>query len=98
MTITGFTPHIGQKRVIDEFVKTDTKFGVLVTSRQWGKSLLGINSLFYWLLNNKKTKGAWISPIYKQCRKVFDEITAIAHTIIKSSNKAELTIEFINGS
>ena len=98
MTITGFTPHIGQQRVINEFVKTNTKFGVLVTSRQWGKSLLGINSLFYWLLNNQKTKGAWISPIYKQCRKVFDEITSIAHTIIKSKNKAELTIEFINGS
>ena len=98
MTITGFTPHIGQKRVIDDFVKTENKFGIVVSSRQWGKSLLGINSLFYWLLNNKKTKGAWISPIYKQCRKVFDEITNVAHSIIKSSNKAELTIEFINGS
>ena len=98
MNITGFTPHIGQQQVINEFVKTNTKFGILVTSRQWGKSLLGINSLFYWLLNNSKTKGAWISPIYKQCRKVFDEITSIAHPIIKASNKAELTIEFINGS
>ena len=55
MQITGFIPHTGQKRVIDGFVKTDTKFGVLVTSRQWGKSLLGINSLFYWLLNNNKS-------------------------------------------
>lgn len=98
MNITGFTPHKGQLNVINGFVKTNHKFGVVVSSRQWGKSLLGINSLFYWLLNNPKTKGAWISPIYKQCEKVFDEITNVATSAIKSSNKAKLTIEFINGS
>jgi len=98
MHITGFTPHVGQTKVIDGFIKSNIKFGTLVTSRQWGKSLLGINSLFYWLLNNPQSKGAWISPIYKQCRKVFDEIVQVANPIIASKNKSELTIEFVNGS
>jgi|TARA_R110000822_G_scaffold154236_1_gene293804 hypothetical protein len=98
MNVVGFVPHRGQLKVINEWVKTDVKFCTLSTSRQWGKSLLGMNSLFYWLLNNQKSKGAWISPIYKQCRKVFEEMTNASHQLIKHSNKAELTIEFINGS
>jgi len=98
MDVIGFTPHKAQRKIIDEYVKTDIKFCTLATSRQWGKSLLGMNSLFYWLLNNNKTKGTWISPIYKQCSKVFKEMVLVSGELIKSSNKAELTIEFINGS
>jgi len=98
MNITGMVPHSGQQKIIDGFVINAIKFGVVVSPRQYGKSLLGMNSLFYWLLNNPKSKGAWISPVYKQCRKVFEEITNVAYEIIVNSNKSELTIEFINGS
>lgn len=98
MIIEGFNPHLGQQKVIDEFVKTETKFGVVVSSRQWGKSLLAVNSLLYWILNNPKSKSGWISPIYKQCRKVFDELVEATKDIVVSANKAELTIEYINGS
>ena len=98
MLIEGFNPHLGQQKVIDEFVKTETKFGVVVSSRQWGKSLLAVNSLLYWILNNPKSKSGWISPIYKQCRKVFDELVEATKDIVVSANKAELTIEYINGS
>ena len=98
MLIEGFNPHLGQQKVIDEFVKTETKFGIVVSSRQWGKSLLAVNSLLYWILNNPKSKSGWISPIYKQCRKVFDELVEATKDIVVSANKAELTIEYINGS
>ena len=98
MIIEGFNPHLGQQKVIDEFVKTETKFGIVVSSRQWGKSLLAVNSLLYWILNNPKSKSGWISPIYKQCRKVFDELVEATKDIVVSANKAELTIEYINGS
>ena len=74
------------------------KFGVVVTSRQWGKSLLGQNLLLYWLLGQPNQKGAWISPIYNQAKKVFQELTDASNSIIQSSNKAELTIKFLNGS
>ena len=70
----------------------------MVTSRQWGKSLLGQNLLLYWLLATPNQKGCWISPIYNQARKVFSELMDASSSIIQSSNKAELTLKFINGS
>jgi hypothetical protein len=98
MNITLFTPHQGQKNIINGFAESKHKFGVVVTSRQWGKSLLGQNLLLYWLLQNSNQKGCWISPIYNQAKKVFQELTDASNSIIQSSNKAELTIKFINGS
>ena len=98
MNITLFTPHQGQKQVIKEFSNSQHKFGTVVTSRQWGKSLLGQNLLLYWLLQSPNQKGCWISPIYNQAKKVFQELSDASQSIIQSSNKAELTIKFVNGS
>ena len=98
MEITLFTPHLGQKKVINDFSNSNHKFGTVVTSRQWGKSLLGQNLLLYWLLATPNQKGCWISPIYNQARKVFSELMDASSSIIQSSNKAELTLKFINGS
>ena len=98
MEIQLFTPHLGQKEIIKGFSDSQHKFGVVVTSRQWGKSLLGQNLLLYWLLQKPNQKGAWISPIYNQAKKVFQELSDASNSIIQQSNKAELTIKFINGS
>ena len=98
MQITLFTPHLGQKKVISDFSNSEHKFGTVVTSRQWGKSLLGQNLLLYWLLATPNQKGCWISPIYNQAKKVFQELSDASQSIIQSSNKAELTIKFVNGS
>jgi hypothetical protein len=98
MEVQLFSPHKGQKAIIDGFADSSHKFGIVATGRQFGKSLLAQNMMLYWLLQNPKQKGAWISPIYNQCRKVFEELTSAAHSIITKQNKAELTIEFINGS
>ena len=97
MEITLFSPHIGQRKVIDGFADSEHKFGIVSCGRQFGKSLLGQNLMLYWLLQGKY-KGAWISPIYKQCQKIFEELTNASHQIIKQANKADLTIKFINGS
>ncbi len=98
MQITLFTPHLGQKKIIDGFADSEHKFGVVTTSRQWGKSLLGQNLLLYWALKNPKQKCAWISPIYNQSKKVFQELLDASHKITSSSNKADLTITLVNGS
>ena len=98
MQITLFTPHLGQRKVIDGFADSKHKFGIVACGRQFGKSLLAQNLMLYWALQNPKQKCGWISPIFTQSRKVFKELEAAAHKLIKSSNKAELTIEFINGS
>ena len=98
MNITLFNPHKGQRNVINGFADSEHKFGVVSTGRQFGKSLLGQNLMLYWLLKSSKQKGAWISPIYNQSKKVFQELSDAANKLIKSSNKADLTMEFINGS
>ena len=98
MEITLFKPHKGQRAVIDNFADSSHKFGVVSTGRQFGKSLLGQNLMLYWLLQSPKQKGAWISPIYNQSKKVFQELSSASNQIVKHSNKADLTLEFINGS
>ena len=98
MNIELFTPHSGQRKVINGFADSPHKFGIVVTSRQWGKSLLAQNLLLYWLLQNPNQKGCWVSPVYNQARKVFQELTNASYEIITKSNKSELTVEFINGS
>jgi len=98
MDVTLFSPHFGQKRVIDGFADSEHKFGVVATGRQYGKSLLAQNLMIYWLLNTPNQKGAWITPVYNQCKKIFAEMISSAYPLIKNQNKADLTIEFINGS
>ena len=98
MQITLFKPHKGQRAIIDGFANSKHKFGVVATGRQFGKSLLAQNLMLYWLLGTPKQKGAWISPIYNQSKKVFQELLDAAHKIVKHSNKADLTMEFVNGS
>jgi hypothetical protein len=54
--------------------------------------------MLYWLLQSSKQKGAWITPIYSQGKKVFKELLAASSQIIEHKNEADLTIRFINGS
>jgi len=98
MNITLFTPHPGQLAVIDGFADSEHKFCCVATGRQFGKSLLGQNLLLYWLLSNPNSKGAWVSPIYLQSKKVFQELYNAANQVIDQSNKADLTLKFVNGS
>jgi hypothetical protein len=98
MQVELFSPHKGQKAIIDGFADSSHKFGIVATGRQFGKSLLAQNLMLYWLLQNPNQKGAWITPVYNQSKKIFNELTNASHPIINKQNKADLTIEFINGS
>ena len=98
MQVQLFSPHKGQKQIIDGFADSIHKFGIVATGRQFGKSLLAQNLMLYWLLKTPNQKGSWIAPVYNQCKKIFDELTNAANTIITKQNKADLTITFINGS
>jgi hypothetical protein len=98
MNVTLFTPHKGQKAIIDGFADSTHKFGVVATGRQFGKSLLAQNLMLYWLLSNTGQKGAWASPTFAQSKKVFNELINAAYEIISKANKADLIVEFINGS
>ena len=98
MQITLFTPHLGQKKIIEGFADSQHLYCSVACGRQFGKSLLGQNLMLYWLLKTPKQKGCWISPIYNQSKKVFQELSDAANKIIISSNKADLTMTFLNGS
>ena len=98
MEVTLFSPHGGQQQIIDGFADSEHKFGIVSCGRQFGKSLLAQNLMLYWLLQKPNMKGCWISPVYSQCRKVFQELTDAAYEIITNHNKSELSIQFINGS
>ena len=98
MQVKLFTPHEGQRKVIDGFADSEHKFCSVACGRQFGKSLLGQNLMLYWLLKTPRQKAGWISPIFSQAKKVFGELETAARQIIKSSNKADLTITFVNGS
>jgi phage FluMu gp28-like protein len=73
--------------------------------RQFGKTLLGINQLLYWSINDPGCTIAWITPVYKQGKKVFAELEkAVAKSGLFEFNKSDLritgfgsSIEFFSG-
>ena len=63
MEVSGFRPHLGQQRVIDTIVGTPQKYITVVSPRQQGKSLLLINLILYYGINDKGSKIGIIAPI-----------------------------------
>ena len=74
MQIKGFKPHKKQKDIIDSILSDETMFHSVVVGRQFGKTLMSINLLMYFGLNNNNSKILWISPVYSQSAKVFQQI------------------------
>lgn len=98
MKVNLFKPYQAQRNVIDGYATSEHLFGIVVSPRGSGKTLLAINLMLFWLLKNNGVKGGWVSPIYNQAKATMDIISKTAFELIKSQNKAELSIEFINGS
>ena len=100
MVAQGFRPHRGQQQFIDLLFSTDSKYYTLVSSRQAGKSMLGLNLLLYFAINDKSTKIAFVSPTYQQVRKVMEELNdAIADAKITTKvNFSNHEIHLLNGS
>ena len=98
LTVKLFSPHEGQRKVIEGFADSRHKFGVVSTGRQYGKSLLASNLLVYWLLNNNGARGGWVSPIYGQAKKVYKEIVKACKDVITGHNGSDLIITFSNGA
>jgi len=87
MEVTGFRPHRGQTRVIDTIVNGPEKYVTVVSPRQQGKSLLLINLILYYGINNKGSKIGIIAPIYQQARKLMEDL----YEAIKDSGLVETT-------
>ena len=100
MEITLYTPHKNQEKIHQSILNDPYKYYVLNIGRQFGKSLLAINQILFWGIKRPNSKIAWISPIYKQAKKVFDDIdSAIYKTpICAERNKADLNFKLLTGS
>lgn len=73
-TIKGYKPHDKQRIIHDAINNEASKYYICNIGRQFGKSLLAENQCLYWLINDKGCSIGWVSPIYKQCKKVYDEL------------------------
>ena len=87
MEVSGFRPHQGQQRVIDSIVNGTEKYITVVSPRQQGKSLLLINLILYYGINDKGSKIGIIAPIYQQARKLMEDL----YEAIKDSGIVEAT-------
>lgn len=98
--VKGFTPHTNQKKIIDSILGGEEKHHIISVGRQFGKSLMGMNLLLYWSINNKPCKILWVSPVYSQTNKVQKELErAISPSgFVKTCNFSESYIELKNGS
>lgn len=93
-TIKGYRPHEKQLIIHRSINNENYKYYVLNIGRQFGKTMLGINQMLYWAINDKGCNIAWVTPIYKQGKKVFDEFEKVT---VKSGlfeyNRSDLTIQ-----
>jgi len=96
--LTLYKPHAKQLE-IHSAINKPGKYFVVSIGRQFGKTLLGENQAIKWAVENNYKIG-WVSPTYKQCKKVFKEITkALGNcALVTRINHSDLTIEFITGS
>lgn len=96
----GFTPHDSQREMINGILTNKAKYHVACVGRQYGKSLMAMNLVLYWAINDGPSKILWVSPVYSQTDKVQKELMqAIGGSgIVKSCNYSSNEIQLQNGS
>ena len=95
-----YEPHDKQLE-IHNAIDNDGKYFFVSIGRQFGKTIMGENQAAKWCLNNKGWKVVWVSPTYKQCKKVFKDIRRAldgSNLYGKKPNESDLIIYFANGS
>jgi hypothetical protein len=89
-----YNPHQNQKLIHDSINNEPYKYYVLNIGRQFGKSLLAQNQILYWGFNKPNSKIGWVSPIFRQAKKVFQDIElAFANSKIIKTNASDLEIK-----
>lgn len=97
--IKGYKPHDKQLLIHRSINSENYKYYILNIGRQFGKTMLGINQKLYWCINDPGCNIAWVTPIYKQGKKVFDELEkATAKSGLFNYNRSDLTVYCSNGS
>lgn len=93
-----YKPHPKQLE-IHKGIESDIKYCVVSIGRQFGKTALGVNQGVKWCINDR-WKVAWVSPTYKQCKKVFKDVERVFASCpaVSKFNKSDLIVHFHNGS
>ena len=98
-SIKGYKPHAKQREIHDAINNTDDKYYVCNIGRQFGKTMLGINQCLYWSINDKGSMIGWVSPIYKQSKKVYQELKrATESSGFFKYNDTELIVKGFNST
>ena len=95
MEVILYTPHQNQIKIHQAINNTPCKYFTLDIGRQFGKSMLAQNQAVDFMIN-QGWSGAWVSPTYKQAKKVSDELDANFEGLFQY-NKSELTMRTPNG-
>lgn len=101
MQIELYEPHPKQLEIHQALDRDDIKYCIVATGRQFGKSLLAENQALKWALENKEWNILWISPTYKQCKKVFRDIKnslGNSPAYLQPPNSSDLIFFFKSGS
>jgi len=77
-TIKGYKPHENQLTLHNSIRKEDAKYYAFNIGRQFGKTMLCVNQMLDWGINNPNSHIAWVTPIYKQSKKVFRDFEKAA--------------------
>lgn len=94
MEVTLYTPHKNQKVIHDSINQSDCKYYILDIGRQFGKSMLGQNQCVDFMIN-RGWSGAWVSPTYRQAKKVAEELDN-AFTGLFNYNRSDLIMKTPN--
>lgn len=99
MEVRLYHPHLNQLKIHNSINNESFKYYVLNIGRQFGKSLLAQNQALYWGFNAPNCKIGWVSPIYRQAKKVFAEMClAFADHNLLKVNASDLELKFPNGA
>ena len=79
---------------------SDAKYHVACVGRQFGKSMMAMNLVLYWGINDGPCKILWVSPVYSQTEKVQKELMQAigASGIVKTCNYSSNNIVLKNGT
>lgn len=99
MIIKGYKPHEKQKEIHYSINNENHKYYILNIGRQFGKTMLGINQMLYWAINNQGCNIGWVTPIYKQGKKVFTELEKVtSKSGLFQYDKSELIVKGFNST
>ena len=97
--VKGYTPHESQLFLHNKMIKGVEFYYTFNIGRQWGKTMMLINQMFFWGFNSKGIDIGFISPTLKQSRRVlYEMIKYSGKSNLIVFNKSELSATFINGS